>query len=283
MSQAKQEENDVFMDDDEQEVVETVEENEGGYPEEKARAEESPEEKARALGWKPKAEYKGSQENWVDFGEFIKRSEEDPHEVRKANHILLRKVQKLERGYDDLLSHQNRVIEETRRQSYAEAKEKLKHEYDRALEDGDVTKAKKLFDANEELTQRQIVEKPVDGEILGSWIEKNPWYGKNFRATKAAEEYEDWLAKRGVPLAERLVKTEEYIKDEVIGRRNEAPATVRGGGSNSRLKDKAVKPGTYEALTSKARAACDRIVRESNGRITKESWVQYATPDLFQQ
>ena len=65
------------------------------------------EDKARALGWRPETEYKGPKDKWVDAEEFVKRAEEDPREVRKAYHVLMRKVQKLEQGIDDILSHQN--------------------------------------------------------------------------------------------------------------------------------------------------------------------------------
>lgn len=258
----------------------------------------SAEDKARAMGWKPEEEYKGPKEKWVPAEEFVKRAEEDPHEVRKANHVLMRKVQKLEQGIDDILSHQQRELTRARQEEYARAQSDLKRAHDAAIAEGDVEKASKTADAREALARQQVEESRKsapsvasdDASILTEWKSENDWYGKNYRATKEANEYEDFLAKQGVPLEDRLRQTAEFIKAEILKtapvarQRDDAPAPIIGQNNNGAIRgNRKPKPGSYEALTSAARAECDRVIRTSGGKVTKEMWLSHATDELFVQ
>jgi len=99
------------------------------------------EDRAKQLGWRPEEDYKGPKDKWVDAEEFVRRAEEDPKEVRKANHVLIRKVQKLEQGIESILSHQQRELTAAREQEYARAQAEWKRTHDAAVADGDVAKA----------------------------------------------------------------------------------------------------------------------------------------------
>lgn len=256
--------------------------------------EQTAEDRAKAMGWKPKENYKGPEDKWVEAEEFVRRADEDPKEARKANHALMRKLQKLEQGQDDLIAHQQRELVAARQQEYARAQADIRRNHDAAIAEGDVEKAGKAWTAAEALTQQQINEARApavtrmagdDAAILAAWKEDNDWYGSNYKATQEANAYEDWLAKQGKPLAQRLKMTAEYIKNEVLEspkRRDEAPSAVYGQNNNGAIRNnRKAKPGTYEALTQAARAECDRVVR--GGRVSKEMWLQFALPEHFQQ
>lgn len=257
--------------------------------------EENSEDRAKRMGWKPKDAYKGPEGKWVEAEEFLRRAEEDPREVRKANEILMRKLQKVEQGVAAMQAHQERELAAARREEYARAQADLKRAHDAAVSEGDIEKADKAWKARDVLATRQVEEAkaPANGvdhqsqEILNAWKAENPWYGQNYKATKEANEHEDWLARQGIPLAERLRRTAEYIGEEVLVAKpkrvvDEAPSPVNGQNNNGKLRGNRVpKPGSYEALTTVARAECDRVVRTSGGKITKELWVSYADQDLF--
>lgn len=286
---------------DEQEQDESADDSSDG-DEQQADDGASSEDRAKSMGWRPKDQYKGAPGKWVDAEEFLRRTEEDPREVRKANHVLMRKVQKLEQGIESILSHQERQLTAAREQAYNDAHAKLKAAHDEAVASGDVDRADKVWTARETLAKQQVQEAAAtpsgnsvprnseqDKVVLNTWMQENAsWYGSHFDATKDANEYEDFLAKKGVPLADRLEQTSKRIREKFFPekqrqqRDGSAPAAVRGNNHNGAVRsNRGVKPGSYEALTSAARAECDRSVRQSGGKISKADWLQYATPDMF--
>ncbi len=299
--QAKQQNDET---DDEETVIDQNDEGDDGEQNEQPDGDEGGEEqttedRARSMGWRPKEDFKGKEGQWVDADEFVRRSDEDPREVRKANHVLMRKVQKLESGIEAILSHQEREITNARQQEYARAHAQLKRDHDDAVASGDVDAAGKVWKARESLANRQVEESrggnnpPApsadDNALIATWTQENAsWYNKNYDATMEANAYEDWLAKQGVPLADRLQQTAVRIKQKYFGQQQRQPgrppAPVGGNNNNGTVRSgRKPKPGSYEALTPAARAECDRTVRSSGGKVTKEAWLQYATPDLFIQ
>ena len=54
------------------------------------------EQRARAMGWKPFAEYRGDPRRWTDYPEFIKRGEDELPILRDQNRRLSEKVARFE-------------------------------------------------------------------------------------------------------------------------------------------------------------------------------------------
>lgn len=265
------------------------------------------EAQARRMGWKPEAEFRGDKSKWVDAAAFVRQAEEDAPSLRKTVHQLQHTLSKTERGMQQIISHQHRMAQQERQRGYEEAMEKLDRNLDKAVEEGDAATARKITNSKTELARQQaqdVADPSEDGgtddaATLTDWKQDNAWYGSDFKKTKFANEYEDFLARKGVKdLSERLRLTAEEVEREFSegGADDDAPPPReptrrapammgRGGHRAPKLKPKF---GTYEALRPENRADCDTYVRSMSVHGHKEDaarkmWLQYATTDMFVQ
>jgi hypothetical protein len=275
-----------------EEVLDAQEENEEQQaPEEQAP--ETPEDRARKLGWRPKEEFKGDPAKWVEAASFLKQAEDDYPRLKQVNHHLVNKVDKLEKGIEQILAHQQRELSTASEQAYKRALEDIQRQHAQAVEDGDTQRAAKLFTQGQTLAQQKVQEsksEPTQADInaaVAAWREENPWFDEHPHMAIEAERKELMLAQKGVPLQDRLKQTADYIKSRYASElgikpkeRDPAPANVQGANKN-RVVRPTVKPNSYEALTAQARAECDRTVRTSNGKISREDWLRYAQPEMF--
>ena len=92
-----------FQEHEEPEAVEGVDalhvvEDEGG------QQELSTEDRARAQGWRPKDEYNGNPDRWVDAEAFVKRGEEELPVVRERNRHLESRVTELNQKLEQTAS-----------------------------------------------------------------------------------------------------------------------------------------------------------------------------------
>lgn len=245
------------------------------------------EDRARKMGWKPQEEYQGKDE-WVDAETFLSRSENDPAELKKSLRAMERNFSKLEKNTEAIIAHQSREVEEAQKRAYAQALRDVESRLSQAVEDGDQEGINKAIKARDQIkeAQAQPTKQPnnADQAAVEEWKADNPWFDEDPYLADYAGKYEESLARKGVPIKERLEKTTEYMKKrfpEDLGvRKPKEGARMPGGGNNFR-KNTTPKPGTYEALLPEAKAECDRSVKGSGGQITKEDWLQYATPDMF--
>jgi NADH dehydrogenase/NADH:ubiquinone oxidoreductase subunit G len=248
---------------------------------------EAPEARARRMGWKPQEEYKGKDE-WVDAETFIKKTEEEVPHLRKALKNTERTIQKLEKGMDAVLAHQSRQLEDASKQAYAQAIKDIETRLGKAIEDGDTEAITKSIKARDELRDQQLkAKKPVEqprGEPaeVADWKARNTWFQDDPVLADAAARYTDILASQGKSIIEQLEGAEKYVKETFPFKfRQPKDAPAMPGGGNNVARNTKPKPGSYEALTSEAKAECDRTVKGSNGKISKEDWLKYASPDMF--
>lgn len=267
------------------------------------------ETRARRLGWRPQAEFSGDPDKWVDSAEFMRRAETDPEKIKYANKILEKKLSKLEGGMAEILAHQQRELEATRKRAYDEAVATLEARHKQAVEAGDVEGADKAWKAKDAL-DRQAVAPPVPPKkglteeekyTVEEWKTENEWFDTDPMMAEAAIKYEQMLLRKGVPLQDRLAQTTQYIQrkfpqefETMTAPEDETPyeqpkrqpaAAPRGNSGNRsgvRTPPKKPEPGSYEALTPAARAQCDRFVSmHKNPKAAKAEWLKFATPDLF--
>lgn len=263
---------------------------------------------ARRLGWRPKEEYKGPADKWVDAPEYIRQAEEEFPKLKHANKSLERKLAKLENGMAEVLEHQKRQIAKTREDAYNEGMAAIEAKYKQAVAAGDVEGAEKAWKAKEALDkQTRQPEQPAqkrlsddDTETLRSWMDENKWFKRSKSMREEAQGFEQSLAEEGVPLAERLEQTTQHIQrmfpkefdmapqDEINDDEptTPTPRSMPRGSNRSGVRQPAKKaqPGSYEALTPAGRQACDRFVAMNGGRKdARAEWLRFATPDLFAQ
>lgn len=250
------------------------------------------EQRASRMGWRPKEEFKGDPEKWIDADSFVGRTE-------KELPIALGTIKNLER----------RLIENERQQaesmavikSFAE-QYKLKEQkaYERAIKDlqkqqreavevGDTAKfdsvqaeiADVMKDARDHSTAGQVKHQPAKPSAdFEAWHGRNPWYGTDPDMTRIADDVSRVVVAAYPELANGpgiFAKYDEALKlrfgDKINGnqRRNE-PATVGSGSSDAQGSRNPKGSKTYAALPSEAKQACDKFVKA--GLLTREQYLQ---------
>lgn len=183
------------------------------------------EEQARKQGWKPKEEFNGNPEDWVDAQEFIDRG-------KSWAPILASQKKELQKQLDEmrLLVRQQMQINQKTMQS-----NRQKFEKDLSLAQGRIAELESLLakavsegngtaavQVNREIrnTEAQIqnirteMAQP-DREIqeLGNkWRAVNPWYGNDPEATAFADGLGQFYANQGLTPYEVLQKIEERVR-----------------------------------------------------------------------
>lgn len=276
------------------------------------------EQQAARLGWVPKDQYKGKSP-WVSAEEYLERLREDSPRLRHVNDKLAREVEELKKTNEAILSHHERQLKQERQSAYDEAYAAAEKKHAQAVAAGDVEGATKAVTDMKAL-DKQIANVPAapakpamtteERELVADFKADNAdWYGIDPEMTKFANEYENNLAKSNVPLDKRLAMTLEKVKrrypqeftemnndalDEetptpiprATPTRQAAPAG-RNNSSGVRRPAARIEPGSYEALTTKGRAECDRHVRshpEPKRAAARATWLKFARNDatLFQ-
>lgn len=266
-------------------IEQSVEDQDGG--------ELSPEDLARKMGWRPKEEFRGKPETWEDAETFLKKAEEDYPRKSAANARLEAEVKKMSRQIDAMREHSERVAQETERRTREKVLEELNQKHLTAVAEGDVNEAHRIvLERDKVVAPPQQQQSPRDRAVIEAWAEENQWYNDDPMMAEAAVKYEDLLAKRGVPLAERLKQTTEYVKRKFpndfnpVRKPAQAPQGVVGS-RNGVVHTTKPKAGSYEALTRDAKRKCDDFVAsmKADGKseqVARATYLQYATQDMFQ-
>lgn len=163
----------------EEQVAEAVEEQQ---PE--AVAEPTPEEQARVFGWRPKDEFSGPDDKWVDAEAFLKAREEnlgiakqDNKRLSEVNRDLTKKLRRMETMIEQIKGFEQRA--------YERALNDLKAQQRAAVETGDTDAFERIDGELDELRKSAATEekKPVQDvdtqEMFAEWLADNDWYIKD--------------------------------------------------------------------------------------------------------
>ena len=230
-----------FQEHEEPEAVEGVDalpvvEDEGGQPTEGGEPQLSTEERARAQGWRPKDEYNGDPDRWVDAEAFVKRGEEELPVVRERNRHLESRVtelnQKLEQTASTIanMERMNRVAVQ---RAVQREREQLAQEYGRlkeqAVEFGDVDQFRNLemqerqhlshFDSQvaQDFAQQQPQQAPAnvyEMPEVQTWVNENPWFETNREMHNMAVSVSQAIggANPTMPMADVLKQTAQRMR-----------------------------------------------------------------------
>lgn len=183
------------------------------------------ETEAKAKGWKPKEEFHGPSEKWVDAEEFIKQS--DPvYQVKRLRQALKTRDRELEA-----------VVKFTKAQqevAYRKGMEDLQARLDEAVELGDKEAARTV---TREMDKYQKQAAPVNELPLevAEFQERNKWFDRDDELTSIAVALAQTYAKKhqDKDLATRLEMVEEEIKrrypEKFEKPRREIPSPVESG------------------------------------------------------
>ncbi len=245
------------------------------------------EERAHALGWRPKEEFRGDVSKWKDAETFIDYGE-------KVNPILKENLRSLEKklaAVEGTLAEKNEAIakfskfhENTEKRAYERALATLKQERKEAIDKGDGEAFDKAESAIEELKSAEPKKEPdapakvqIPPEFV-EWKEKNDWYEKDHKTTRVANavaaeiEAEVRGGKSKVKnYGEFIVELDSRLKSEYPEMfKRQTPQSPDGGGTRA-----ASKTGkkSFDNLVPEAKAQYAKF--ERNGiKITKEQYAK---------
>lgn len=190
------------------------------------------EQKALEMGWRPKEEWEGPEDEFIEAKEYVRRKplfDKIEHQSKELKEIR--------KALRDLQSHHTKIAEV----SYKKAFDDLKSEYKKALTDGD---ADKVTELTEQMTDMKAAEKvrqaapPVQQaphpEFI-QWVEKNTWYAQDGEMRFTADQLGIAYAQNHPDLApnEVLKYVEQRIRkvypDKFTNPNRAKPALVDGG------------------------------------------------------
>lgn len=172
------------------------------------------EQKALDMGWRPKEEWDGPEEDFIEAKEFVRRQplfEKIEHQ-NKA-------IKQLSVAFEALKTHHTKVKES----EYQRALQSLKTAKRQALQEGETDRAlayeekideveqqKAEFDA--EAAKVQVPQEPQAHPDFVAWKQKNGWYNRDVELREFADSYGITLAKKGLPPAEVLEAVAKKVK-----------------------------------------------------------------------
>ncbi len=235
---------------------------------------------ATSWGWKPKDEFYGNPDRWVDAKTFIENERlisTTRHDKGKKLELDIRDLTKMMKN---MKSHQEKV----RKADIDNLTEKLTEKKNQLIAEGDVEGVGKIDEqlgkvsdmANEEADDSDD-ETPKLSPLYTEWVEKNDWYGKDVQlsnlADKIAEDYKELPLDKMLKLVDKEIAREtdkRKINKESL-KTKDAPgkdvATVAGGAHNTKIK----KKYTFSDLSFEQKKICENY--ENIGLYKRQEFV----------
>lgn len=250
------------------------------------------EKRARAMGWRPKEEFKGDPEHWIDAAQFADNADKSlplaKAEARRALERADRLEAELRKQQEDVkkfAAFHAKVEEE----SYNRAREQLRRE---------LIEARHSFDADRELqaedqlraldyeqraraTAPQREPEPVAPQVdpeVSHWLEDaGKTWGKNPRAVQMSQMVAEEMRKNGedstgVAFLEKVKHAmrkdfPQFFDGMTNERRSNPPAVASGAGTAPRAKGK-----SFADLPADAKQHCRDFIKR--GFITEAQYVK---------
>lgn len=255
------------------------------------------EREARNLGWRPKEQFKGKEEDWVSAEEFLEKGKHIlpilSANNRKLQQDLLTRDQKIA-TLDAQIKNANVALErlekhysEANKRAVDNAKRELRRELIEARNDNDVDKQLELeekldeLDAATQATEAQPAKKddpqPSNQPTpeMREWYKANPWFGSDIKKTKAvsriAEDLRDDGSELfGVDFMDECIRIYDEQQQPVQTRQANKvegqQSSTRGSGGGK----------TFASLPAAAKQACwddiDDLVGPDKRYKTQKEW-----------
>ena len=199
-------------------------------------AEETPEEEseeqeasvadlATEMGWKPQDDFQGHEDDYVDASTYIRRSKDIQDSMRQHLKENKRTMTSMQRGFEDLKSHNEMVYKADLKKKEKEI-EVLQKQRVEAIEEGDVNQVDKLEVEMSELMdvtapRRSEAPQPDPEQFtaFSKWQEDNPWYGVkgvtegNSELTNYANYLSELPEYNGLSYERKLMKVTEKVRE----------------------------------------------------------------------
>lgn len=224
---------------------------------------------ASEMGWTPKEKFRGNPEKWIDAQTFVENAEKSLPLAKAMNKKLQSELREVKQSIDEFKNYAERDKANAVRAAIAESERKRLI----AVEAGD-TVAFKKHEEDKKLLEAQMPNVQDAGQIeFNGWLKNNEW-AKDPEAAALASAIATRLQGDGGTVLETLEKTKQQMQKkypqffpELINENRRNSADV---GSSSKPVKKGEK--SYAALSSEAKAECDRQVKYLG--IKREDWVK---------
>lgn len=194
------------------------------------------EQKALEMGWRPKEEWEGPEEEFIEAKEYVRRKplfDKIEHQSKELKEIR--------KALRDLQTHHSKIAEV----SYKKAYEDLKDQYKKALTDGDADKVTELTEqmadmkAEEKVRQATPPVQQAPHPDFIQWVERNTWYAQDTEMRITADQVGIAYAQNhpDLPPGEILKYVEQRIRKaypEKFTNPNRAKPALVDGGSRSK-------------------------------------------------
>lgn len=269
-----------------------------------AESESELEARARRMGWKPQAEYRGDPDKWVTAQEFIEKGENELPVLRERLRVTDRRLEQTERalhGVNERLREQTEVLTQFRdfardgeERARKRALEELEERHARQVSEADVAGAKATLAAIKEVEAapaaqpKKAPETPqtppapqapqVPPEVT-AWVNSNKdWYASDpvMRGAAIALHGQLLQDRPDLSMEENLAEVKRQIvrrfPERFANSRRETPGSVNGPSEPGGRKPAG---RTYADLPPEAKRACDRFVKEIPGYKREEYVATY--------
>ena len=233
------------------------------------------EKKAISMGWRPKDQWNGPDEEFTDAGEFIRRQP-----LFDRIEYQNKKLKNVEQALNQLTEHHSKV----REQEYVRALKELKDLRKEAVKQGENEYALEMEEKIEELQTEYkklppiVANPPVTNEPtqeFQEWIKTNSWYMKDTEMHNDADDFADVYIKRsqreGKQINERDIFTHVNEKmRKAHPEKFENPARARPSAVSSG--DQSGKPARNSFKLSPEQEEVAKSF-ERNGIMTRDKYI----------
>lgn len=172
------------------------------------------ESKALEMGWRPKDEWDGPEEDFIDAKEFVRRQplfEKIEHQSKA--------IKQIEKAFEALKTHHTKVKEA----EYERALKTLKEARKEALREGETDRALAYEEKIEEVEEQKeafdrdasavhIPKEPEAHPDFVAWKQQNSWYSRDTELKEFADTYGMSLARQGKDPKEVLEAVAKRVK-----------------------------------------------------------------------
>ena len=218
---------------------------------------EDVETEALAMGWKPRSEFKGPDDKFVDAAEYVERGKTIMPFLRKELAGAYKKIEGLEKAVKTSIQH----ISKAEQRAYVKARADLDAELAHYAAAGDAANAKAVTDEIVAL-EKDVIAKADDPETppeMQAWMDENPWYGTDDEMSAACDVIGRKVFNEGITGKAQIAEVDKrmrakfphfFAKPENPNRK--LPGAVEGGGQSPRARG----GKTYADLPPEAKDMC---------------------------
>jgi len=253
------------------------------------------ESEAKAQGWVPKDDFRGSENDWVDAETFVRRGREIMPILRKNNEKLLKELAEAKKAANEA-REAALEFKQFQKEQYERKSKDLETQLDQlkmakrdAINTGDGDRVLAIDDAMDAIKEERLEAKAevkkaeeaakatpqiTEDPMLNAWIDRNDWFGKDTKMTAVANSLGVELRRENPSLIGEafLKKLDEELAEmipEKFGKKK-TPNPMEGTSSTNTRPVTGGKK-SYNSLPPEAKAACDRFTKQ--GLMTREQYV----------